>query len=92
MIKHAINQHLALSILIQIHVGNNSVDELARFFNSEQDFGQTLSDMSMESNSDGMLNLDRPSYTYTIQGTESGVWDLDIHDFLREHGYMSILS
>ena len=92
MIKHAINHSLALSILQEIHSGNNSLDDLAEVFYMEKDFSQTLSDLNIESNADGIVKLDRPAYTYAIIGTESGVWSVEVHKFLKQHGYLSVLN
>lgn len=89
---HSTNQTLAVSILKEVHKGNNSLDDLTGIFKSDPEFFRTLSDLNLESNPHGILRLQRPSYTYLIHGTESNIWSTEVHSFLRDHGYLSFLG
>lgn len=85
-----VNDQLALRVLQLIQGGSNNPSQLSEELKNEPEFHATLLDLTTKP--DDILEVDPSSGNFVITGTASGAWPLNIHKFLDDHGYKSILQ
>ena len=88
--ERTINDQLALRILQLIQKGCKEPSQLRQALQNEPELQPTLTDLTTKPNH--ILEVESTSGNYVIKGTASGAWPLNVHKFLDDHGYKSVLE